>query len=145
MPKPDHIFFISLVALPIMVFKLILRLYEWYTDWKLLRTGTETTGTIVDEARYDPCPDEGTDSPSYSSHFLAEYAVGTATYRVLSRFIDRKHAMLGWQYVILYDPKKPERARFKCDHTLIWPVRLWLVALVIDIAIVVYGYMHLDF
>jgi hypothetical protein len=138
------IFVISLVAVPIALIKLCIALYEWYVDRRLLRTGIETTGTVVDECRYDPSGEEVSDDPSYYSRFFAEYEVGTGKYRVLSRFHGKRHALLNERYVIVYDPEKPGRARFKRDDTLIWPVRINVIALVIALGVFIYGLLTLD-
>lgn len=138
------VFVISLVAIPIALIKLCIALYEWYTDRRLLRTGAETTGTVVDECRYDPSGEEVSDDPSYYSRFFAEYEVGAAKYRVLSRFHGKRHDLLGERYVIVYDPVKPERARFKRDATPIWPVRINFMALAVAMGVFICGLVKLD-
>jgi hypothetical protein len=138
-----YIFIISIISLPIIIFKLIIYIYEWHKDRKLLRTGKETIGIIVDEGNYDA--NDSPDSPCYYSCFFAQYEVDNKTYQVKSRFWDNKHKLLGKQYVIIYDPEKPEWSRFKCDDTLIWPVKYSLFALIIIMGIFIYGLATLDF
>lgn len=138
----DGLFFLSMVSIPFIFIHMLINIYEWYRDSMLIRTGVETTGTVVDEIEYHSDPDDS--SPSQYTRVIASYSVKNKTYYLKSRFRAKKHIFLDQQMTILYNPEDPENGRFKSDDSLFSGVRNSFILLVTAIACLIYTYTKLN-
>jgi len=126
----------GLILLVIASVNLVIILYEWRCDRKLVRAGVETTGRITDAATYPEI--ENVNSGQY--RFYAEFMAGGATYHASSRFASgSRDEFLGKEIAILYDPENPGKSRFKNDISVIRNEFQYVVVLLAGIGLVVYG------
>ncbi len=110
-------------------------LHEWFRDKMLLRTGSETNGTVIDEVTYPS--DDNLQTGQY--RYIVRYFVDNSAYHVSSRFSGRKHEYLKRYVPIVYDPAFPERSRFKYDRDLRHDVLKHVLILAIGVGLVIYG------
>ena len=115
---------------------LVIVLYEWHCDRKLVRSGVETKGRITDAATF---PDiENVNSGQY--RFYAEYSVNGVAYHSSSRFVSgSRDEYLGKEVAILYDPDNPGKSRFKNDISVMRNEAGYIIVLLAGIGLVVYG------
>jgi hypothetical protein len=126
----------GLILFVIASVNLVIVLYEWHCDRKLVRSGVETTGRITDAATYPEI--ENVSSGQY--RFYAEFSVSGVTYHAGSRFSGgMKDELLGREVAILYDPEDPEKSRFKNDISVMRNEAGYIIVLLAGIGLVVYG------
>lgn len=126
----------GLILLVISSVNLVIVLYEWHCDRKLVRAGAETTGRITDAATYPEI--ENVSSGRY--RLYAEFNAGGATYHASSRFASgSKEEYLGKDVAIIYDPENPRKSRFKNDISVMRNEFQYVVIFLAGIGLLVYG------
>ncbi len=115
----------------------IFNLVEWRREKKLLLTGTETKGTIIDAHTY---PDiEELNSGQYC--FTAEFkAADNIAYHARSRFASRSpHKFLNREVAIIYDPQNPQHSRFKTDISIMREIIIKISMLAIGLGLILFA------